>query len=761
MTLDTFKSKHRVGRHTCMTPQTFSLEFAGRTLTVETGKLAQLSNGSVLVRYGGTVVLATAIMSKDVRPGGDYFPLMVEVRENMYAAGKIKGSRFIKREGRPTDNATLCARMVDRGIRPLFHQDIKHEVQVVVTALSYDDESTFDVISIIASSLALHISDIPWHGPLAGISIGRINNEFIINPTGQQVDQSDLQLVFSVAGDKIVMVDAAGNEASEDLVAEAFTYGVKACEPLLAFIETVRAAAGKPKQDEQKLLEAARVAGEIPYEQKQAVFAKFKQLVVPQFDQYLFNQPVGTKRERKVVAKTMFEAGIAGLTTEEQHPEIVNFIKSQWEVYLEEVVTQAILDRGQRIDGRSVTDIRPLMSEVGILPRTHGSALFSRGETQVLSIATLGAPGDAQLLDEMTQDETKKGYIHYYNSPPYAFGEVGFFRGAGRREIGHGALAEKALMPVLPTKATFPYTIMVVSEVLGSNGSSSMASTCGSTLALMDAGVPLRKPVAGIAMGLASDGTNYKILTDLQDFEDGPGGMDFKVAGTRDGITAIQMDTKTAGLSLEICRATLVQAKEARLVILQAMAQAIAEPRADLSPYAPRIVSMMIDPEKIREVIGSGGKTINAIIDACDVDIDIEDDGSVAITGSNPDGVARAVKWVEDLVREIKVGDVFEGTVVRLMDFGAFIEILPGRDGMVHISEFSNERVDKITDVAAIGRSFKVKVIEVDDKGRINLSVKQADPAYDPASDPRRERSERPRDSRGPRRPSFGTRPRN
>ncbi len=733
----------------------FSLELAGRTLSVEVGKLATLSSGACTVRYGDTVVLATAIMSKDVRPGGDYFPLMVEVRENMYAAGKIKGSRFIKREGRPTDNATLCARMVDRGIRPLFNQDLKHEVQVVVTALSYDDENAFDVISIIASSLALHISDIPWNGPLAGISVGRINNEFVINPTNSQLAQSDLKLVFSIVGDKVIMVDAEGNEISEEVMAQAFEYGIKESQSLLQFINSIRDAVGKPKQDEQKLLEMALATGEIALDRKKEVFEKFKTACAPLFEQYLFNQPKGTKRERKVVAKAMLEQALETLSEEERHAEIVGYIKGQWETYLETVVTKAILDREQRIDGRSLTAIRPLVSEVSILPRTHGSAIFSRGETQVLSIVTLGAPGDAQLLDEMTEDETKKGYIHYYNSPPYAFGEVGFFRGAGRREIGHGALAEKALMPVLPDKMTFPYTIMVVSEVMGSNGSSSMASTCGSTLSLLDAGVPIKRPVAGIAMGLASDESRFKVLTDLQDFEDGPGGMDFKIAGTVEGITAIQMDTKTMGISLEICRQTLVQAKAARVEIIENMTATIPTHRADLSPFAPRIVSFKIDPDKIRDVIGSGGKIINEIIAACEVAIDIEDDGTVAITGVNPDGVKRAVKWVEDLTKEIMPGEVYDGTVVRLMDFGAFVQILPGRDGMVHISEFSNERVDKITDVAILGQTLKVKVIEIDDKGRINLSVKKADPNYNPAND---QRPQGGNDSRPPRpstRPPF------
>lgn len=728
-----------------MDHKVFQTEFAGRPLSVEVGKLALQANASCLVRYGDTVVLATAVMAKEPRPGGDFFPLTIEVRENMYAAGKIKGSRFIKREGRPTDTATLCARMIDRGLRPLFNQAIRNEVQVVVTALSYDNENTFEVISIIASSIALHISDIPWAGPLAGVCVGRQDGQFIVNPTGTALEASDLQLICSIKGETVVMVDAEGREVAENDVAAGFEFGVQAVQPLLSFIENIRAEVGQPKCDEAQLVALAQPQGEISLERKQAVFAAAQQFFAPKLDQYLFNQPRGTKRERKAVAKELLKQFSESLSEDDRHPEILGYISANFEEYLEMMVTKSILDSGKRIDGRSLTDVRPLVSEVGTLPRTHGSAIFSRGETQVLSVVTLGAPGDAQWIDEMTTHDIKKGYIHYYNSPPYAFGETGFFRGAGRREIGHGALAEKALLPVLPDKLTFPYTIMVVSEVMGSNGSSSMASTCGSTLSLMDAGVPIRRPVAGVAMGLASDGTQWKVITDLQDFEDGPGGMDFKIAGTAEGVTAIQMDTKTHGISLDICRQTLTQARAARQVILENMAATIAAPRSELSPYAPRIVSMQIDPEKIGDVIGTGGKIINKIIDECGVDIDIEDDGVVAITGTNSEGVARAVKWIEDLTKEVAVGEIYTGKVIRLMDFGAFVEILPGRDGLVHISEFSRERVEKISDVAALGQELTVKVIEIDDKGRVNLSVKQADPTYVPTDDERRGRPDRPR----------------
>ena len=741
-------------------PQKFEMDFAGRKFSVEIGKMAHQTNASCLVRYGDTVILATAVMAKEARTGIDFFPLTVEMQEKMYAAGKIKGSRFVKRDGRPTDNAVLDSRMIDRGIRPLFNQQIRNEVQVVTTTLSYDEENSADLLAITAGAVALHISDIPWHGPLIGICVGRINGEMIINPTEAQMTESDFKLVFSAAYDKVLMIDAEGKEITEADMEKAIEFGLNAAKPLLDFIDKIKKEVGLVKQDEEELIKGAYVGGEISLEEKRTAFEEAKKFFAPQLDTYLFNQPKGTKRERKKVAKELLDKFVAGLEDQGKHEEIIAYVKDNFEFYLEEEVTKAILDKELRIDGRKLDQIRPLLGEVGLLPRTHGSALFSRGETQVLTLVTLGAPGDAQILDEMTESETKKTYIHYYNSVPFAYGETGAIRSAGRREIGHGALAEKALLPVLPEKESFPYTMLVVSEVMGSNGSSSMASTCGSTLSLMDAGVPLKKPVAGIAMGLASNDQGYKILTDLQDFEDGEGGMDFKVAGTRDGITAIQMDTKTMGLTMEVCRETLKRAKAARVEILNKIEEVIPAPRADLSPFAPRIVSMRIDPEKIRDVIGTGGKIINEIIDACNVKIDIEDDGFVAVTGVGSEGVAKAIKWIEDITKDVEVGEIYTGEVVRLMDFGAFVQILPGRDGMVHISEFSNERVDKISDVASIGQQLTVKVIEIDDKGRINLSVKQADPDYKPSSGERRQfGSGRPNRDNGdrPRGPRFGS----
>ncbi len=737
--------------------QKFETEFAGRKLSLEVGKLANQANAACLVGYGDTMILATACLGKKPRQGIDFFPLMVEMQEKMYAAGKIKGSKFVKRDGRPTDNAVLDSRMIDRGIRPLFNSEIRNEVQVVTTTLSYDEENSADVLAITAGAAALHLSDIPWNGPLVGVCVGRISGELILNPTESQLLESDLKLVMTVSQDKVLMFDAEAKEIPEAEILSAIKFGLEGAQPLISFMEKVRAEIGLEKKDVSKLIALSYEECEVPLIEKQKTFAEAKKFFAPQLDKYLFNQPRGTKRERKEIAEKLLEQFIEQLGSQPAAKETIDYIKERFASYLEEETSKAILQKEQRIDGRRLTEIRPLSAEVGLLPRTHGSGLFSRGETQVLTVVTLGAPGDAQILDEMTQSETKKSYIHHYIAPPYCYGETGPIRGAGRREIGHGALAEKALAPVLPSKDDFPYTILVVSEVLGSNGSSSMASTCGSTLSLMDAGVPIKKPVAGIAMGLASNGADYKILTDLQDFEDGEGGMHFKVTGTSDGITAMQMDTKTAGLTLSICQETLVQAKDARLEILDKILSVIPAPRPDLSPYAPRIVSLRIDPEKIGDVIGTGGKIINEIIDACDVKIDIEDDGLVAITGNNPEGVARAIKWIEDLTKEVAAGEIYDGKVTRLMDFGAFVEILPGKEGLVHISEFSNSRVDRITDVAQVGQELHVKVVEIDDKGRINLSVKQADPSYNPGEDHRqsgpRDRGPRPYDDhRGPRR---------
>ncbi len=723
----------------------FECEFAGKKITVEIGKMAAQVNASCLIYCGETVVLATAAIGKEPREGIDFFPLSVEMREKMYAAGKIKGSRFIKREGRPTDNAVLDARMIDRGLRPLFNQELRHEVQVVVVPLSYDENNPADVLGITAASIALHISDIPWNGPLVGVLVGRIDGRLVFNPTLEELEKSDLKLTFSVRQDKIIMIDAEAGEAEESEIAEAFEFGVNQAKPLLEFIDSLRKEVGQPKQDEQKLLAQIVEKKEVSQAEKERIWERAKEFFSTRVADHLFDKPKGTKRERKAVAEKLLKDFFA----QEDFPqEVVDYLKLKFEGYLESKVTEAILSEERRIDGRTLEEIRPLQGEVGLLPRTHGSALFNRGETQVLTVVTLGSPGDAQILDEMTEDDTHKRYMHFYYSPPYCFGEPGAFRGVGRREIGHGALAEKAIAPVLPEKEDFPYTILAVSEVMGSNGSSSMASVCGSSLALMDAGVPIKKPVAGIAMGMSSDRDSYKILTDLQDFEDGDGGMDFKLAGTAEGITAIQMDTKTEGLSLEVCRRTLEQGKKARLKILEFLNSVIAQPRAELSPYAPRITTIKIKPEKIKDVIGPAGKIITEITETCKVEIDIENDGLTMITGTDSEGVSKALEWIKNLTKEVQVGEIYTGAVTRTLDFGAFVEILPGREGLVHISEFSSEHVDKISDVAKIGQELTVKVIEIDDQGRINLSVKQANPNYQAGNDSRKHSNYNRRDNR-------------
>lgn len=753
----------------------FSTEFAGRTLKVQVGKLALHTNASCLVQYGDTVILATAVMAPTARENIDYFPLMIDYEEKMYAAGKIKGSRFIKREGRPTDVAILSGRMIDRGLRPLFPAWLRNEVQVVLTVLSCDGETDPALLSITAASIVLHISSIPWNGPLAGVSIGRVNGEWMLNPSSAAELKSDCSVSFSAATDKVLMFEADAKEITEDDFAAAVEFGLKQSHSLLKFIEEVRAEVGQSKITEadlkQELAEADFPLEDTPQAALEAeaelakVQAEAESFILQNLEQYLFNQPRGTKRERHAILAKL-EAELEKHLLEKQvGKENRKKILEGFEVFIERQISKAIIEQGRRVDGRSLDDIRPLTSEVGLLPRTHGSALFNRGETQILTTVTLGAPGDEQVLDSMEEDG-KKRYMHHYNDAPFSYGETGPLRGPGRRAIGHGALAEKALLPVLPGKEAFPYTIRLVSEVLSSNGSSSMGSTCGSSLALMDAGVPITKHVAGIAMGLATDeaGT-WKIFTDLQDLEDGPGGMDFKVAGTADGITAAQMDTKTDGLTIEMIRETLAKAKVARLKVLEVMTKAIPAPRTEMSPYAPRIVSVRINPERIRDVIGPGGKQINEITATCGVEIDIEDDGLVMITGVNAEGVSKAVEIVKNLTRDIVAGEVFEGKVVRIMDFGAFVELMPKKDGLVHVSEISTEHVANVTDVLNLGDVVKVIVKEIDDQGRISLSMKRLDPDWltkeqaARANGVGREGDHRPSSPRPPRPGGFGGRP--
>ncbi|MEI7741298.1 MAG: polyribonucleotide nucleotidyltransferase [bacterium] len=706
----------------------FSMDWNGSPLTIKTGKLAKQASASALVSLGETIVLAAVVMSPEKRTGIDFFPLQVEYEEKLYAAGKIKGSRFIKREGRPTDDATLIGRLIDRSVRPLFNDAMRNEIQLIVSVLSFDGVHSPDVVGLIAASTVLHMSKIPWAGPIAGAKVGRVDGEWKLNPSYEDLTKSDLELFVAGNSEKVLMIEAGGNEVPETEVYEAIMFAKKHFGGVCDLIEQVRKAVGHEKVNPLQLDDA----GLAHEEEKDEILARAKKdFILASIEKNFFKEPKADKvgrREAKGRIKTEFKAWLKENSIDESfHGELLSSV--DWIV--EEQIVEKILAEDRRVDGRGLDEIRELTSEVALFSRNHGTGLFSRGETQVLTVATLGAPGDAQTLDGMEVNGEKR-FMHHYNFPPYSVGEVKPMRGPGRREIGHGALAEKALERMIPAKEIFPYTIRLVSEVLGSNGSSSMGSACGSTLALMDAGVPIKAPVAGLAMGLASvagkDGhiSKYKIITDLSDLEDGTGGMDFKVAGTRKGMTAIQLDTKTLGLSDEIVKETLTRANTARMRILDVMKAVIAEPRKELSPFAPRIITLKINPELIRIVIGPGGKQINEIIAATGVSIDIEDDGTVFITGTNAEMSAKAVDWVNSLTREVKVGETFRGKVTRIMDFGAFVEVAPKNDGLVHISELAPFRVGKVTDVVNIGDVIPVKVIEIDELGRINLSYKQA-----------------------------------
>ncbi len=706
----------------------YETEIGGRTLVIETGKLAKQAGAAVVCQYGETTVLATVVIGNEPRAGIDYFPLMVDYEEKLYAAGKIKSSRFIKREGRATDEAILTSRLIDRAIRPLFDDSIKNDVQVILTVLSMDGENDPDVPAMIAASTALSISNIPWDGPIGGIRIGQINGEWTINTTYSAREKSTLDLYVAGTGEKVIMIEAGAQEVPEQVCYDAIQFALKHLGPVCSFIKGIQDEIGQPKR---VISPIEKKEDEEEDELTEDIIAKTDAWLKEHLARYISGNTKGTKSERKALIVQLKRELDEYLKVEQVGKEKRRKALKILEVEAEAEVSRTIIRDGWRVDGRGLTDIRDLSCEVAVLPRIHGSGLFSRGETQVLSIVTLGAPGDEQTLDGM-EEVGKKRYMHHYNFPPFSVGEAKPMRGPGRREVGHGALAEKALVPVLPSKEEFPYTIRVVSEVLGSNGSSSMASTCGSTLALMDAGVPIKKPVAGIAMGLASNDTgDYRILTDLQDLEDGQGGMDFKIAGTADGITAIQLDTKTKGLTMEMVQLTLTQGKEARIRILNEMTAAISSPRDNLSPYAPRIITIKINPEKIRDVIGPGGKMINQIIDETGVQIDIEQDGTVLITSNNEEGSARAVEWVKRITKEVVVGEVFLGKVTRIMNFGAFVEIAPRQEGLVHISEIAPQRIEKVEDVLKIGQEVKVKVIEIDDMGRVNLSIKRVIPAQE------------------------------
>ena len=706
----------------------FEAEVGGKKLTIEVGRYAGQADGACTVRYGDTVVLATAVMSSKMREGIDYFPLLVDYEERLYAAGKIKGSRFIKREGRPTDEAILTSRLVDRSIRPFFNETIRNDVQVVITCLSVDQENDSDLPGLVAASCALSISRIPWNGPVAGVRVGRIGGEWVLNPTYEARDKSELDLVVVSNAEKIVMLEAGAKEVPEDVIIEGLKFGQKHIQKILDLITQVQQAVGRDKMTLPEPTEEEKQATEL-LNRKVTEFAGSKV-------QALLDV---TEKLARNTAKAAALTELDNLLKADNNVSKEQRLKAPaiFEHLIDESVCRRVLETGIRADGRKADEIRPLSAEVGLLPRTHGSGLFQRGETQVLSIVTLGSPGDELVLDTM-EESGKKRYMHHYNFPGFSVCEVAPLRGPGRREIGHGALAEKALLPVLPDQEAFPYTIRVVSEVLSSNGSSSMASTCGSTLALMDAGVPITKPVAGISTGLMTDKATGKfvLLTDIQGMEDHVGEMDFKITGTKDGITAIQLDVKNDGLTMEICEQTFVRSKAARDIILMKIVEALPAPRPELSQYAPRITSLRIDPDKIRDVIGKGGEMINEIIDQCGgkdvIKIDIEDDGLIMITSHSSEMSDKATEWIKQLTYEVQVGEEYEGKVTQIVadrnsgsEIGAIVEFMPGKDGMVHISELSEERVPDVSSIVKVGDTMKVRVMEVDkERGRISLSHK-------------------------------------
>lgn len=685
----------------------FKTEVAGRKLVVETGKVAQQANGSVMIKYEDTVLLVTAAASKKPREGVDFLPLTVDYEEKLYAVGKIPGG-FIKREGKPSEKAILSARLIDRPLRPLFPKNLRNDVQVIATVLSVDQDNMPDILAINGASCALCISDIPFDGPVGAVSVGLVNGEYVINPTVEESEKSRLRLSVAGTKDAVLMVEAGADEVSEDEMLNAILYGHEEIKKIIAFQEEIIKEVGKPKMEiitEEKNEELEKAVRE---------FATEKILkAIKIFD----------KTEREDCLDKIAEETI--LNFQEAYPESDKQITEILTTITKEEVRKMILHEGIRPDGRTAKEIRPIWCEVGVLPRTHGSGLFTRGQTQVLTVATLGALGDVQILDGLGIEESKR-YMHHYNFPPYSTGETRPMRGPGRREIGHGALAERALEPMIPPEEDFPYTIRLVSEVLSSNGSSSMASVCGSTLALMDAGVPIKAPVSGVAMGLIKQEDKVTILTDIQGMEDFYGDMDFKVAGTRNGITAIQMDIKIKGIDRDILKTALEQAREGRLYIMDKMLAVIPEPRKELSPYAPRIFTMTIDPEKIRDIIGPGGKTINKIISETDTKIDIEEDGKVYIAAPDESAGIKALEIINKITQDVEVGKIYMGKVMRTTNFGAFAEILPGKEGLIHISKLSSERVKRVEDVVKVGDEILVKVTDIDKQGRINLSHKDA-----------------------------------
>lgn len=695
----------------------YTLDFAGQPLIFEVGRMAEQANGAVFAQWGETAVLATCVMSDKNREGIDFFPLSVEFEERLYAAGFIKHNRFMKREGKPTEESVLNGRMIDRAIRPRFNHSLRREIQVIVTALSLDNKNNVEILGLNAASLALMISDIPWEGPIAALKAGLSHeNTWAFSPSFAEQQENKGNLVLASTANKINMIESGGNEITESQLLAAVEAMMPEMQKMIDFQKQIQSEIGKQKQDD--LIE--KINPEIQTLTEEFLKDKIK-------DSLFVKEKSAKAEDFFSVKEALFtlvatKASELGLKEGKASADAL----AVFEEAINQFVHQKLLKEKARVDGRKVDEIRNLDLEVGILPRTHGSALFKRGQTQALSTVTLGGPGDVQLLDGMETLEQSKRYFHHYNFLPFSTGEVKRMSGPGRRDIGHGHLAEKALVPVLPDKEVFPYTIRVVSEILSSNGSSSMASTCGSSLALMDAGVPLKKPVAGIALGLMMEGEDYQILTDIQGPEDHYGDMDLKVAGTEAGITAIQMDVKIEGISQQMLAQVLEKGKQARLFILDKIKQTIAAPRPDLSPWAPRIYTLQINPDKIRAVIGAGGKVINNIIDETGVTIDIEDSGLVVITSKSDEAAKKAIEWIKNLTHEVKTGELFQGRITRLLNFGAFAEILPGQEGLIHISELANYRVAKVEDVVKIGDIVPVKVKNIDDQGRINLSLKDA-----------------------------------
>lgn len=694
-----------------MQSKVYEMELGGRTLTVESGKYAFQADGSVMVRCGDTVVMVNATASKTQRPGIDFFPLSVEYEEKMYAVGKIPGG-FIKREGRPSEKAILACRLIDRPLRPLFPKGYYNDVQVIATVMSVDQDIPPEVYAMIGSSAALSISGIPFAGPTGTVVVGYVDGEYIINPDSEQREKSNLHLVVSGTKDAVMMVEAGANEISESEMLEAILFGHEEIKRICEFIQKIKDEIGKPEKEVELYT--------VPDEIAQAVREFAADKVVWSVDTFDRDE----REQRQDTVKAEVKEHFA-----EQFPESEGFIEAVLYSMTKEVLRDKIVNKAIRPDGRGYEDIRPIWCETGLFPRTHGSAVFTRGLTQAINVVTLGGLREGQTLDGIAPEDFKR-YMHQYNMPPYSTGEAKMMRSASRREIGHGALAERAIMPVLPSEAEFPYAIRSVSEVISSNGSTSQASVCSSSLALMDAGVPLKAPVAGCAMGLIQDEETGKIvvLTDIQGLEDFMGDMDFKVAGTEKGITAIQMDIKIKGINKEILERALEQALRGRLHILGKMNETLSQARTELSPYAPKITQFSIDPDKIREVIGAGGKVINKIIDETGVKIDIEDDGRVAILTTDAEAAKKARKIIETIVLDVQVGQVFMGKVTRIMNFGAFVELVPGKEGMCRISNLSKDFVKKVEDVVNVGEDLLVKVIEVDRQGRINLTHKGVSP---------------------------------